>query len=140
MTDTQKAISLSSKKPTFVASHIEIACDNLLLLGTEGLSKTGAHALFSDGAFNTTVSKIHKRHGIFLARETRTKINKRGVATHPMFYWIEDKTMAYQVVKLTNHLKQQRGAATQTLDEVEKFMANFPDEASTNRNLNKEAS
>ena len=82
MIDAQKAIS-SNNKPTRPADQIEIACDNLLALGTEGISKIGAHSLFSDGAFNTTVSKFNTNHGIFLAREYRPKKNKAGCESSP---------------------------------------------------------
>ena len=57
MTDTQNAVS--SNKPIRPADHKEIACNNLLELGTQGVSKIQAHSLFSDGAFNTTVNKLN---------------------------------------------------------------------------------
>lgn len=108
------------------AEHVEIACDRLLELGTVGISKTGAHALFSDGAFNTTVSKIKKKHGITLARELRTKTNKQGHDTRPMFYWISDKKMAKEIIALSNRLKIQRHAPTINNQLASILLAQFP--------------
>jgi len=113
-------------KPIRHAEHVEIACDRLLELGTVGISKTGAHASFSDGAFNTTVSKIKKKHGITLARELRTKTNKQGHATRPMFYWISDKKMAKEIIALSNRLKIQRHAPTINNQLASILLAQFP--------------
>jgi len=141
VTPTLKAkCSTASKanKPTRPAEHIEIACDRLLELGTKGISKTGAHALFSDGAFNTTVSKINKPHGIFLARELRKKTNKAGKEVRPMFYWIEDQKMASQIIRLSNRLKLSRNAKPISLSLASILLTNFPLEAPTNKNNEKE--
>lgn len=131
MTDIQKADSSTSKKPTRPADHKEIACDNLLEIGPKGVSKIQAHSLFSDGAFNTTVSKLNTDHGIYLAREFRPKKNKAGVKVRPMFYWIEDQQMAAQVIRLSNRLKQSRGAEPISLTQASELIANFPIEANT---------
>lgn len=114
-------------KPTRHADHIEIACDRLLELGTVGISKTGAHALFSDGAFNTTVSKIKKQHGITLARELRTKTNKQGHETRPMFYWISNKQMASEIIALSNRLKIQRKAPIINTQLASILLSQFPE-------------
>ena len=103
-------LSLNSNKPNSLPDYIEIACDRLLEIGPVGVSKTGAHSLFSDGAFNTTVSKIKTQHGISLAREFRIKTNKTGKEVRPMFYWIKDKNMANSIITLSNKLKRKRNA------------------------------
>jgi len=113
-------------KPTRPAEQIENACDHLLELGTQGISKIQAHSLFSDGAFNTTVSKINKNHGIYLARECRLKRNKAGTKVRPMFYWIRDQHMAGQIIQLSNQLKRARNAKPITLSRANSLIAHFP--------------
>lgn len=128
MTDIKKvALKMDHKvnEPSHRAEYIEIACDRLLELGTKGISKTGAHSLFSDGAFNTTVSKIKTRHNISLSREFRIKTNKSGKKVRPMFYWIKNKKMACSVISLSNKFKLARNARPITTKLATILLSNF---------------
>ncbi|WP_413698968.1 hypothetical protein ACLKMH_15545 [Psychromonas sp. KJ10-10] len=125
--DANTSTASTTNKPPLMAEYVEIACDHLLQLGTQGISKTGAHALFSDGAFNTTVSKLKKKYNINLSRELRTKTSKLGKKVHPMFYWIKDKNMAREVVLLSNRLKLLRNAEPISAKLESILLNNFPE-------------
>ena len=51
----------------------------------------------------------------------------------PMFYWIKDQQMAVQVIRLSNRLKQSRGAKLISLTQASELIANFPIEAPTGK-------